>query len=72
MVQMLLYLIPRLALVASLVVKILTSFLPDVVLRFLVNVAMRSPPTEALETTLGFLKSRNGVRQAMYAFFFFF
>lgn len=63
--QTLLYFIPQLALVAGFFARLLTLFLPDAVLRFLIGAVMRSPPPEAIETTLAFLKSRNGVKQAM-------
>ncbi|RMJ23634.1 hypothetical protein PHISP_05484 [Aspergillus sp. HF37] len=57
--------IPHLALLASLLAALVT-YLPDPILRFLVGTAMRSPPDEVVDTTLGFLKSRRGVRQAIY------
>lgn len=64
--QWLLYFIPQLALVASLVVKVLAFVFPDWVLRSLVRLAMGNPPSSAVESTLSFLKSERGVRQALY------
>ncbi|KAJ9295504.1 hypothetical protein DTO271G3_5960 [Paecilomyces variotii] len=62
----LLYFIPQLALVASLVVKVLTFIFPDWALRFLVRLVMGNPPSSAVESTLSFLKSERGVRQALH------
>lgn len=64
--QRILSFIPQLALLASLLVALVTSLLPDPILRFLVGAAMGSPPDEVVDTTLGFLKSKRGVQQAMY------
>ncbi|KAJ9195938.1 hypothetical protein DTO166G4_6295 [Paecilomyces variotii] len=62
----LLYFIPQLALVASLVVKVLAFVFPDWVLRSLVRLVMGNPPSSAVESTLSFLKSERGVRQALH------
>ncbi|KAL1967697.1 hypothetical protein VTN77DRAFT_2954 [Rasamsonia byssochlamydoides] len=62
----LLYFIPQLALVASLLAKFLTFLFPDVVLRSLIRPVIGFPPEDAVETTLAFLKSKRGVRQALH------
>ncbi|KAL2013739.1 hypothetical protein VTN00DRAFT_1264 [Thermoascus crustaceus] len=62
----LLYLIPQLALVASLLARALTWALPTVVLRSLIRLVMGFPPENAVDTTLAFLKSKRGVRQALH------
>ncbi|KAL1860173.1 hypothetical protein Plec18167_004287 [Paecilomyces lecythidis] len=62
----LLYFIPQLALVASLVVRFLTFAFPDWALRALVRFVMGNPPSSALESTLSFLNSERGVRQALH------
>lgn len=64
--QWLLYLIPELARVTGLLAKALTWALPAAVLRSLVRLVMGFPPENAVETTLAFLGSRRGVRQALY------
>ena len=40
--------------------------LPDSILRYLVKGLMGSPPEEVVDTTVAFLKSKQGVKQAMY------
>ncbi|GAD97388.1 conserved hypothetical protein [Paecilomyces variotii No. 5] len=62
----LLYFIPQLALVASLVVKFLTFVFPDWAVRGLIRFVMGNPPSSALQSTLSFLKSERGVRQALH------
>ncbi|KAL4938358.1 hypothetical protein BDV06DRAFT_57661 [Aspergillus oleicola] len=62
----LLRLIPQLALVASLFVRLLTTLLPESFIRALIRAVMRSPPEEAVDATASFLKSRRGVRQALH------
>ncbi|KAL2220065.1 hypothetical protein M432DRAFT_652993 [Thermoascus aurantiacus ATCC 26904] len=62
----LLYLIPELARVTGLLAKALTWALPAAVLRSLVRLVMGFPPENAVETTLAFLGSRRGVRQALH------
>jgi pimeloyl-ACP methyl ester carboxylesterase len=64
--QRILSFIPQLALLASLLAALITSLLPYPILRFLVGAAMGSPPGEVADTTVAFLKSKRGVRQAMY------
>jgi Lipid-droplet associated hydrolase len=66
--KQLLYFIPQLALIASMVAKFLTLLLPDAILCWLIQLVMGFPPQGAAEATLAFLKSRNGVRQALYVF----
>ena len=66
LVKALLRFIPKLAIVVSLLTRSLTTILPDSVIRLLIRVVMKSPPDGVVESTLSFLKSRNGVRQAMY------
>ncbi|KAL5337139.1 hypothetical protein BJX70DRAFT_251697 [Aspergillus crustosus] len=62
----LLALIPNLALVISFFAKILTTLLPDSVLRAVIGFVMKSPPADALDATFAFLTSRRGVRQALH------
>jgi hypothetical protein len=45
---------------------VLTTVLPDGLLRSLVRCVMRSPPEDAVDATTRFLKSRRGVREALY------
>jgi pimeloyl-ACP methyl ester carboxylesterase len=68
--QTLLSVIPRLALVVSFFARILTVLLPVSLLRSVIRVVMDDPPSHALETTCSFLKSRGGVRQALYVISF--
>ena len=70
---MLLYLIPHLALVASFLARFLTALVSESILRALVAAFMRvnstsQPESSVLDTTCGFLKSKRGVRQAVYVF----
>jgi hypothetical protein len=65
----LLRLFPHLHIIAHIAVKILTALLPTAVLRWLVRMVMQSPPPEAVETTVKFLRSPRGVRQALYVKF---
>ncbi|KAL4806118.1 hypothetical protein BDV18DRAFT_138730 [Aspergillus unguis] len=62
----LLRLIPQLALVVSFLARILTTLLPDPLLKALVRFVMQFPPETAVESTTSFLKSRRGVRQALH------
>ncbi|KAJ5573502.1 uncharacterized protein N7459_007929 [Penicillium hispanicum] len=62
----LLSLIPRLALVVGFFARLLTLLLPTSILRSLVRFVMKNPPTHALNTTLAFLRSRDGVKQALH------
>ncbi|KAL4870382.1 hypothetical protein BDV12DRAFT_61290 [Aspergillus spectabilis] len=62
----LLSLIPNLALVISLLARVLTTLLPNSILRAIIGLVMNSPPAEALNATFAFLKSKRGVRQALY------
>lgn len=64
--QRVLSLIPQLGVLASFLAALFTYLLPDPVLRYLINAAMRTPPDEVVDTTLAFLRSKRGVRQAMY------
>ncbi|KAL4769936.1 hypothetical protein BDW60DRAFT_93585 [Aspergillus nidulans var. acristatus] len=63
---LLLRIIPQLALMVSLFAWVLTTVLPDVLLRSLVRCVMRSPPEDAVDATTRFLKSRWGVREALH------
>ncbi|OJI88974.1 hypothetical protein ASPTUDRAFT_49896 [Aspergillus tubingensis CBS 134.48] len=65
----LLSLIPHLALIVSIFARILTTLLPDFALRALVKLFMADPPSQAVDTTCAFLKSKRGVRQALYVTF---
>ncbi|KAI9929888.1 hypothetical protein ASPWEDRAFT_99651 [Aspergillus wentii DTO 134E9] len=58
--------IPKLALVVGILVRILTMFLPDFILRACINLVMSSPPKDAVDSTLAFIKSKRGVRQALH------
>ncbi|KAL4967540.1 bifunctional triacylglycerol lipase/ester hydrolase [Aspergillus stella-maris] len=58
--------IPQLALVASLFVRLLTTLLPDSLIRSLIRLVMRNPPEEALGATASFIQSKRGVRQALH------
>ncbi|PGH18288.1 hypothetical protein AJ79_00627 [Helicocarpus griseus UAMH5409] len=58
--------IPYLAVIASLLAKFLAFILPENVLRSMVGTVMGSPPESAVDTTVGFLKSRRGVEQAIH------
>ncbi|KAL4737884.1 hypothetical protein BDV11DRAFT_146461 [Aspergillus similis] len=62
----LLRIIPQLALMVSLFAWVLTTVLPDSLLRSLVRCVMRSPPEDAVDATTRFLKSRWGVREALH------
>ncbi|KAL2861117.1 bifunctional triacylglycerol lipase/ester hydrolase [Aspergillus lucknowensis] len=62
----LLRIIPQLALVVSVLARILTSLLSTPILRTLVRFVMSSPPPEAVDATVSFLRSRRGVRQALH------
>ncbi|RAK74266.1 bifunctional triacylglycerol lipase/ester hydrolase [Aspergillus fijiensis CBS 313.89] len=61
----LLAILPHLALIASLVARVLTTLLPAPMLRTVVRLVMGSPPSAAVDTTCRFLTSRRGVRQAL-------
>ncbi|KAL2000394.1 hypothetical protein VTN02DRAFT_3188 [Thermoascus thermophilus] len=65
-VAWLLYLVPQLALVASLLAKALTWALPTAILRSVIRLVMGFPPEDAVDTTLAFLRSKRGVRQALH------
>lgn len=69
-IQKLLNLIPHLALIASFFARLLTALLPGALLRSLVAAFMglssSSSENTVAETTCAFLKSRCGVRQALY------
>ncbi|OJJ58266.1 hypothetical protein ASPSYDRAFT_153665 [Aspergillus sydowii CBS 593.65] len=58
--------IPQLALVVSLFARLLTSILPNYIIRAAVRSVMRSPPETAVDATTAFLKSKRGVRQALH------
>ncbi|RAL14199.1 bifunctional triacylglycerol lipase/ester hydrolase [Aspergillus homomorphus CBS 101889] len=58
--------LPHLALIASFFARALTTLLPGFLLRGLVALVMGSPPQEAVDTTVAFLRSRRGVRQALH------
>ncbi len=58
--------IPYLDQLASLLVKFLVFVLPASILRSVVSLVMKFPPDSAVDTTLFFLKSKSGVRQAVY------
>ncbi|KAF7717796.1 Uncharacterized protein PECH_008435 [Penicillium ucsense] len=62
----LLSIIPHFATVVSFIAGILTSILSMSALKSVIKLVMRDPPTHALETTTSFLKSRQGVRQALH------
>jgi pimeloyl-ACP methyl ester carboxylesterase len=64
--QTLFSIIPRLALVVSLFARLLTFLLPMSLLGSVVRLVMGDPPSHALDATCSFLKSRGGVRQALY------
>ncbi|EEH46615.1 bifunctional triacylglycerol lipase/ester hydrolase [Paracoccidioides brasiliensis Pb18] len=57
---------PYLALLTSLLVKLLVYILPGSVLRSIVAMVMVSPPEDAIDITIAFLKSRQGVEQAIH------
>ncbi|GLB04643.1 hypothetical protein AtubIFM57258_010612 [Aspergillus tubingensis] len=61
----LLSLIPHLALIVSIFARILTTVLPDFALRALIKLFMADPPSQAVDTTCAFLKSKRSVRQAL-------
>ncbi|KAJ5649384.1 uncharacterized protein N7484_003107 [Penicillium longicatenatum] len=58
--------LPHLALIVSFFARILTSVLPSSTLKSVVRSVMKDPPAHGLETTLAFLKSSGGVRQALH------
>ncbi|KKZ68271.1 hypothetical protein EMCG_06027 [[Emmonsia] crescens] len=58
--------IPYLAFLTSMLVKFLVFILPESWLRGVVGAFMGSPPGNAIDTTVGFLKSRQGVEQAIH------
>ncbi|KAL2851749.1 hypothetical protein BJX68DRAFT_66501 [Aspergillus pseudodeflectus] len=62
----LLRLIPQLALVVSIFVRILVTLLPASILSAVVNFVMKGPPREAAHATCEFLRSKRGVRQALH------
>ncbi|KAL4884109.1 hypothetical protein BJY04DRAFT_14374 [Aspergillus karnatakaensis] len=62
----LLSMMPNLALVVSFLAKVLTSLLSAFILRAVISLVMKNPPTEARDATVRFLESRRGVRQALY------
>ena len=57
--------LPYFPVLISCVAKALTLFLPTYILAFLIRVLMRFP-SSAAHVTASFLKSRHGVRQALY------
>ncbi|KAA8641826.1 bifunctional triacylglycerol lipase/ester hydrolase [Aspergillus tanneri] len=59
-------LIPQLAIVAGVLVRILTTLLPTVLLQRLIKLNMASAPASMVDTTAAFLKSQRGVRQALH------
>ncbi|OJD21743.1 hypothetical protein ACJ73_06918 [Blastomyces percursus] len=58
--------IPYLAFLASLLIKLLVFILPESWLRSVVGMVMGSPPGNAVDTTVEFLRSRRGVEQAIH------
>ncbi|KAI9040604.1 bifunctional triacylglycerol lipase/ester hydrolase [Aspergillus affinis] len=62
----LLSIIPQLALVAGILVRILTALVPASIMRSLIRIYMPSAPGTMVETTTGFLKSKRGVQQALH------
>ncbi|PLB53649.1 hypothetical protein P170DRAFT_1451 [Aspergillus steynii IBT 23096] len=62
----LLSIIPQLALVAGIFVRILTALVPASILRSLIRIYMPSAPDTMVDTTAGFLKSKRGVQQALH------
>ncbi|KAJ5947883.1 hypothetical protein N7466_000898 [Penicillium verhagenii] len=58
--------IPQLAFVVAFFARILTSLLPSSALKLVVRTVMKNPPAHALDTTVAFLKSSGGVRQALH------
>ncbi|KAJ5919701.1 hypothetical protein N7454_009536 [Penicillium verhagenii] len=58
-----------LAFVVAFFARILTSLLPSSALKLVVRTVMKNPPAHALDTTVAFLKSSGGVRQALYVDF---
>ncbi|KAI1965973.1 hypothetical protein LOZ58_000874 [Ophidiomyces ophidiicola] len=58
--------IPYLDHIASHIVNGLLFIMPSPVLRWVVQYVMGSAPKDAVDTTLAFLKSRTGVRQALH------
>ncbi|OAX83131.1 hypothetical protein ACJ72_02508 [Emergomyces africanus] len=58
--------IPYLAFLTSLLVKFLVFILPEPWLRRVVGMALGSPPGNAIDNTVEFLKSRRGVEQAIH------
>lgn len=64
--QRLLYFVPRLALVVGFLARVLAMLLPGNLLRGLIKNVMGSPPDSAVETTAAFIKSKRGVRQALF------
>ncbi|KAL1953821.1 hypothetical protein VTO42DRAFT_2116 [Malbranchea cinnamomea] len=63
---LLLNVIPYLDIVTGVIARTLTSVLPDSVLRQVVATVMRHPREDAINTTMAFLKSKCGVRQAIH------
>ncbi|KAJ5908280.1 hypothetical protein N7495_000962 [Penicillium taxi] len=59
-------LIPHLPIIVSLFARLLTFLLPVSVIRFLIRAVMGNSPPHGLETTIKFLKSPGGVRQALH------
>ncbi|PGH01988.1 hypothetical protein GX51_04920 [Blastomyces parvus] len=57
---------PYLALLTSLLVKLLVFILPESWLRSMVGMVMSSPPGNAIDTTVEFLRSKRGVEQAIH------
>ncbi|KAK2766159.1 hypothetical protein FQN54_007675 [Arachnomyces sp. PD_36] len=58
--------IPHLALIVSSLAKLIVFLVPVLLLRGLVGVAMGFPPAAAVDTTVNFLRSKRGVRQAIH------
>lgn len=62
--------VPQLHVIAHIMIRLLTTLLPTMILRWLIKVVMRGPPVDAVETTTAFLKSPRGVMQALYVLYF--
>lgn len=58
--------IPYLAIMASLLARVIVFLLPSSLLKGLVSLVMKFPPKAAVNTTVDFLRSKTGIRQAMY------
>ncbi|KAJ5637178.1 hypothetical protein N7490_007057 [Penicillium lividum] len=58
--------IPQLAVLVAFFARLLTSVLPFSTLKSVVKCVMNDPPVHGLETTVEFLRSPGGVRQALH------